>query len=238
MAIPVIIVPILTEPERLIALLHSIDYPVERVVVIDNGGVVDPHIGWREQVLPLVHVVKPGWNLGVSASWNLGIKCWPLAPYFVIVNHDIEFGPGDLARLDAAVEPRANAVYYMNGMAAFAVTPPALAAVGWWDEGGFIPAYDEDLDWQYRARLVGTQEVEVGFTGTHAGSATIMSDSRLRFANARTHPANDAYYAAKWGGPKQGGETFSTPFNRGGHVGDFRLDINRLRDLTWPRKED
>lgn len=236
--IPVMIVPILTEPERLERLLDSIDRPLGLMVVIDNGGVVDPFGGARHMRHFPIHVVKPGWNLGVAASWNLGIKCSPLAPYWVIVNHDIEFGPGDLARLEAAVEPRANAVYYALGMAAFAVTPPAMAAVGWWDEQ-IMPAYDEDLDWQRRARLVGTVEVEVGFTGSHAGSATIYSDPRLRHANGRTHQANDAYYAAKWGGPKQGGETFSTPFNRGGHVGDWRLDINRLRDLTWPRpKED
>lgn len=235
--VPVLIVPILTEPERLDALLASIDHPVGRVVVIDNGGVVDPLIGGRHMMPFRVDVVKPGWNLGVAASWNLGIKCSPLAAWWLISNHDITLGPGDLARLEAVVEPRANAVYYLDGMAAFALTPPALQAAGWADEM-ICPAYDEDLDWQRRMRLAGTVEVEAGFTGSHAGSATIYSDPRLRFANGRTHPANDAYYAAKWGGAKQGGETYSTPFNRGGHVGDWRLDINRLREQTWPRKED
>ena len=235
--IPVLIVPILNGPDRLVRLLDSIDVPVARVTVIDNGDVVDRLIGGRSMYPFVIHVVKPGANLGVAASWNLGIKCSSKAPYWVILNHDLVPGPGDLARLEAAVEPRANAVYYMLGMAAFAVTPPAMSAVGWWDEN-IHPAYDEDLDWQRRARLVGTVEVETGFTGSHEGSSTIMSDPVLRHANGRTHQANDTYYAAKWGGQKQGGETFSTPFDKGGHVGDWRLDINRLREQAWPRKED
>lgn len=235
--IPVLICPVLNRPDLLLAMLKSVDHPVGLCIVIDNGGVVEPYIGWTQQVGFPVRVVKPGWNLGVAASWNLGIKCSPLSPWWAIVNSDLEFGPGDLDRLVAAVEPRANAVYYSIGMTAFAVTPPALQAVGLWDES-IVVAYDEDVDWQRRARLVGTLEVETGFTGTHVGSATIMSDPVYRAANARTHPANDAYYRAKWGGDKQGGETFSTPFNKGGHVGDWRLDIQRLRDFTWPRKED
>lgn len=232
--IPVIIVPILNQPELLDRMLASIDYPVERVIVIDNGGVVDTLTGGRHMYPFIVHVVKPGWNLGVAASWNLGIKASPLSPWWCIVNHDIEWGKGDLARLDAAVDTHANAIYYSFGMAAFGVTYHAIRSVGFWDES-IHPAYNEDLDWQRRARLIGTIEVETGFTGTHVGSATIHSDPVLRFHNGRTHAANDAYYAAKWGGPKQGGETFSTPFNRGGHPGDWRLDIERLRTQAWPK---
>lgn len=237
MTIPCMIVPILTQPELLDKMLASIDHPVERVIVIDNGACIDTSLGGRAVMPFKVNVVRLPHNIGVAASWNLGIKASPLSPYFVIVNHDIEWGPGDLARLEAKVDPRANAVYYSFGMAAFAVTPPALQAVGWWDES-IHPAYDEDIDWQRRARLVGTLEVETGFTGKHVGSATIMSDPVLRAYNGRTHAANDRYYAAKWGGEKQGGETFTTPFNRGGHMGDWRLDIERLRQQAWPRSKE
>lgn len=233
--IPVIIVPILTEPERLVRLLASIDHPVGQVVVIDNGQVVDPFIGGRNLLPYKVHVIEVPHNLGVSASWNLGIKVTPHAPWWCIVNHDIVFGPGDLAALDASVNPGASAVYRMEGMAAFGVTYHAVRAAGFWDEN-FVPAYNEDLDWQRRAALAGVIDVKVPFTGTHAGSSTIYSDPVLRASNGRTHGMNDAYYAAKWGGPKQGGESFPTPFNRGGHVGDWRLDIERLRTQAWPKR--
>lgn len=233
--IPALIVPILTQPDLLTAMLDSINYPVERVIVIDNGDVVDRNIGGRTMYPFKVRVIQPGANLGVSASWNLGIKASATAPWWLITNHDVTFGAGDLARLDQTVEARAAVLYLMLGMAAFAVTPPTLHAAGWFDEAIF-PAYNEDIDYQRRCDLAGVPRVEVGWSGTHVGSATIYSDPVLRHYNSLTHPKNDVYYARKWGGPKEGGETFSTPFNAGGHVGDWRLDINRLRDQAWPKR--
>lgn len=235
MSIPAMIVPILNRPDLLDRMLASIDHPVDRVVVIDNGDVVDPLTGGRHQYPFVVRVIQPGHNLGVGASWNLGIKATAYAPWWFVANFDLEWGPGDLARLEAMVDPRAAIVYRMFGYAAFALTPHALREIGWFDEN-LHPAYNDDLDYDRRRELAGIGAVETGFTGTHVGSATIHSDTALRRANGFTHGQNDAYYAAKWGGPKQGGETFTTPFNRGGHVGDWRLDIHRLRDQAWPDK--
>jgi glycosyltransferase involved in cell wall biosynthesis len=227
--IPVLIVPILNQPELLDAMLGSIDHPVDRVVIIDNGDVLDE--GWLTWH-PQYRVIQPGHNLGVAASWNLGMKVTPQAPWWLIVNHDITFGPGDLARLEETVNPAAATIYFMLGMASFAITRYTVNAVGVFDEN-FAPAYNEDLDFARRLDLLALPRVEVGFSGTHVGSATIHSDPALRAQNGATHMANDAYYARKWGGHKQGGETFSTPFNRGGHVGDWRLDPERLRHQTW-----
>lgn len=235
--IPSLIVPFINRKDLLDAFLRSIDHPVRRIHVIDNSGGLDPFFAGREMLNLPVHVTQPGWNLGVAASWNLGVKGDPLASWWLICNSDIEFGAGDLERLAATVEPRAAAVYKMLGYAAFAVTAPLIHEVGWFDEG-YVIGYNDDLDYDRRVELAGLPRVEVGFTGSHVGSAAIYSDPRLRFANSQSHPKNDAYYAAKWGGPKQGGETFSTPFNRGGHVGDWSLDINRLRDQIWPREKE
>src|SRR6478609_1560237 len=98
MSIPVLIVPILNQPELLYRMLKSIDHPVDRVVVIDNGDVVldlSEDEPWGQ-----LRIVRPGHNLGVAASWNLGLRVTPQAPWWLIVNHDLEFGPGDLARLE------------------------------------------------------------------------------------------------------------------------------------------
>lgn len=224
--IPVLAAPILNRPDLLDAMLASIDHPVDRIVVIDNGDVVS-----RRDV----RVIAPGWNLGVAASWNLVIKANPLAPWWLIVNSDITFGPGDLARLEATVDPDRAAIYMMLGFAAFAITRHTVNAVGMFDEG-FVVAYNEDVDYSRRADLAGVPRIEVGFSGTHVGSATIYSDPLLRQWNGASHAANDAYYASKWGGHKQGGETLPTPFNRGGHVGDWRFDLERIRANTWPRR--
>lgn len=231
--IPVLIVPVLSGPDLLRRMLDSIDHPVGKVIVIDNGDVVDSQIGGRHLMPFPVRVIAPGHNLGVAASWNLGIKATPDAPWWCIVNHDIEFGPGDLARLDQEVNTGANAAYLLSDFAAFGVTYHAIRSVGFFDEG-IHPAYNEDVDWAHRAALAGAKLIKVPFTGTHTGSATIRDPHWKRF-NDVTHGLNDTYYAAKWGGPKQGGETFTTPFNRGGHLGDWRPDIETLRRNAWRR---
>lgn len=236
MSIPVMIVPVLNRPDLLYAMLASIDHPIEKVIIIDNGDVVDIHGDWTPTLRGVqpIHIISPGHNLGVGASWNLGVKASPLADWWLIANSDLEWGAGDLARIEAQIEPRAAILYKSLGLAAFVLTPPTLAAVGWFDEN-FVLGYDEDVDYCRRCDLAGVRQVEVGFTGAHVGSATIHSDPELRAWNARSHPANDAYYARKWGGHKQGGETFSSPFNRDGSVREWNLDINRLREQTWPR---
>ena len=224
--IPVLIVPVLNRYDLLDRMLDSIDHPVGHVVIVDNGGGLE-HDGLHS-VIRLPH------NIGVGAAWNLGMKVTPLAPWWLIANNDLEWGQGDLARLTDAVDPEADDLYFMLGMAAFAVTRYTIGRLGYFDEN-IHPAYDEDVDYSRRADLVGVRKVEVGFTGSHVGSATIYSDAELRRRNAHTHWANDLYYAAKWGGQKQGGETFATPFNREGHVGEWQLDPERLRTQAWKR---
>lgn len=230
--IPVLIVPILNRPDLLEALYESIDYPVGRLIVIDNGSCMP----WLDRTKgPPIQIVMPGHNLGVSASWNLGLKVAPAESWWLIANSDITFGRGDLEQLDQLVDPASNRHYFMLGMSIFAITPYTLRDVGYFDEN-FHPAYDEDLDWHRRALLAGSERVDPPFTGTHVGSATIMADPSFRRQNGVTHAANDAYYARKWGGHKLGGETFSTPFDRGGHVGDWRLEPDRLISQSWKKE--
>lgn len=228
--IPTLIVPTLNRPDLLEKMLASIDHPVAQTIVIDNGGRVG-----QVRIAPASLIALPH-NIGVAASWNLGMKVTPKAPWWLMVNDDIEFGPGDLARLEATVDPGAAGIWFMLGMAAFAITRHTLNAIGWPDEAVSHPAYNEDVDYARRLDLAGLPRHEVGFTGTHVGSATIMSDPVLRAINGQTHSANDQHYARKWGGHKQGGETFSTPYDRGGHLGDWRPDIEVLRRQAWPRR--
>lgn len=232
MSIPVLIVPVLNRLDLLYQMLDSIDHPVDRIIVIDNGTIIEPHdLPWDQPY----HVIQPGHNLGVSGGWNLGLKVTPTAPWWLIANFDLTFGRGDLAQLEAMVDPASNDHYFMLGMALFAITRHTLRDVGYFDEN-FHPAYDEDLDWHRRALLAGSKRVDPPFTGVHVGSATIYSDPGYRRQNGATHSANDAYYARKWGGTKLGGETFSTPFNRGGHVGDWRLEPERLATQSWKKE--
>ncbi len=80
--IPVMVVPVLNRYDLLQRMLDSIDFPVADLLLIDNGGDVDrlrfPDFVLNSHILPL-----PA-NLGVSGSWNLGVKLFPHAPKWIL----------------------------------------------------------------------------------------------------------------------------------------------------------
>ena len=219
-------IPVINRPDLLLRMVDSIDVPAE-VVVIDNspdGAIVDA-LGDRD-----VSLVIPPTNLGVAASWNLIIRTHPAEPWWVIANADTELAPGDLERLAAEMAKPGPRWVGMNGdWRVFAINAAAIEAAGFFDEN-FHPIYCEDADYERRCSLAGVHWYFVPGGATHAGSTAIRSGYAA--ANARTYPANVAYYAAKWGGPVRGG-TYTSPFNRGGSVRDWALDLWRLRELAW-----
>ena len=200
-------------------MVASVDEPVGRWVCIDNGSGADAP--------GVIHLPA---NLGVSASWNLGIKLTIDAPWWAIVNDDIVFAPGDLAVLAAAMHEQP-VIATLDGFSAFAINRPALEAVGWFDEN-FHPAYVEDCDYEYRARLARVPIIPLAGGLTHERSSTI-ADARWRKENHRTYPRQNDYFRAKWGGGIRGGETLDTPHGRGGSVADWTLDVGRLAELRW-----
>lgn len=224
--IPVLGIPVLNRPDLLQRCLASIDVDVDRLVLIDNGGVTDD---LPEQYWPAVTI--PPSNLGVAASWNFIIRTTPAAPWWCLVNADVEFAPGDLARLaDVMADPSARVACLVE-FGAFGINAACVDRVGWVDES-FVPIYCEDIDYRYRCRLAGVPVVDVPSGATHVGSVSYRSDPERAAHNARTYPLNVAYYEAKWGGP-MGRETYRSPFNRGGPVSEWHLDRRRLADQAW-----
>lgn len=221
-------IPVLNRPDLLAACLHSIDLPV-RLVIIDNS----PR-GFAAEVAPdSARIVRPPSNLGVAASWNHIIRTAPQDPYWLIANADTVFGPGDLARLCAEMDKGGPRWVGMNGdWRVFGLSAEAVETVGFFDEN-FAPIYCEDADYEYRCTLAGVPWYFLDGGSTHVGSVSYRSDERNARHNARTYPANVAYYEEKWGGSLRGGERFTTPFNLGGHVGDWRLRLERLRANAW-----
>lgn len=121
--IPVLGIPHFNRPDLLLRCLASIDYPVEHLVIIQNGEHKDmpplvsvnhalehlpPDFKVGQSVENYVRPVKqltviqhP--NAGVAGAWNEIIKLFPAA-WWLISNNDIEFAPGDLGRLAGHVE--------------------------------------------------------------------------------------------------------------------------------------
>lgn len=224
--IPVIGVPVLVRPETLEEMLGSIDVEVGRVVIVDNGGVVPPNDN------PKMTIIRPGHNLGVSASWNLIMKATPDAAWWAFVGFDIVLAPGDLARLAARMDDGLG-VGLLGGFSAFGFSRHALKTAGWFDEN-YIPAYFEDNDMDYRCRLTGVTMEALPAGMRHRPSSTIRSSLELAEANSRTFAMNARYFLDKWGGGAYR-EVFTTPFDKGGSPRDWELDIDRLKEMRWGR---
>ena len=221
-------VPCISRPDMLARFLRSVDtdWPL---VVIDNSSGTEI----AEACEPFdVTLVMPPSNLGVAASWNFLIRTHPAEDWWCIANADTELAPGDLERLARAMvgdEPR---WLGMNGdWRVMGLNRACVEIVGFFDEN-YHPIYCEDADYERRCTLAGVEWGFIDGGATHAGSATIQ-ERRYGEANARTYPQNVDYYRRKWGGHLRGGETYSTPFNRGGSVRDWTLDLSRLRAQAW-----
>lgn len=223
--IPALIVPVLTGRHLLDQMLASVDEPVERLIVIDNGGIAAGIAGT---------VITPGRNLGVAVSWNLGLKCVPSAPWWLISNHDVRYRPGDLRRLVTYMDGGGSVATLGDSFSAFALSAATVARVGLFDEN-FVPAYCEDVDYRRRCSLAGINVADLGRI-EHVSSATIHGTPELAHANDSTYPSNRTYYEAKWGRPSEQ-EHFTTPFNRGGSLAAWTLDWNRFaaHSQTWDR---
>lgn len=161
MSLPVIGVPILNGFHWLHRLVLSVDYPVDNFFIINNGNpdLVKP-INDLVQV-PHKYIKKfsvshlPG-NIGVSGAWNLIIKTYLNAPYWVLASHDVAFDPGFLEEMHlAAQDPRADMVHGYPGdfqdgaYDLFLVKDRIVQKYGLFDEN-LYPAYGEDLDYDMR----------------------------------------------------------------------------------------
>lgn len=231
--IPVLACPILNHPDLLEQMLGSVDETVARVYIIDNGGVVPDDIAcaWAKRI----HVADTGCNLGVARSWNLAIEANLDAPWWLIVNNDIVFAPGALARLgeamDAATGPLVGSLW---GFGAFALNAAAVETAGWFDPC-FTPIYFEDSDWQRRAVLKGIPQVNIHSDTVHLAERSHAADPALTEANTRTKYVNRERYERKWGRGQAGLETFDTPFDAGGDPAIVTLPpLSLLRAQRWP----
>ena len=230
MSIPVLALPILNRYDLGYKMLSTVDYPVERLYIIDNGGDWNhDKPDWATQM----HVADPGANLGWGAALNLTFKANLNAPWWFFVNSDVEFAPGALEAAAEAIwgDPGPAAVY-LAGYSAFGVNDKAIEKVGFLDES-YHPCYCEDSDWHARAERIGGVTFHRPGTETkhvEGGSVTIkVAGTR----NQDTYPKNVAYHKVKWGGDPWS-EKYSTPWDQGGDPSVTTAPkLSRLRSLAW-----
>jgi GT2 family glycosyltransferase len=230
--IPVLIIPVLNRWDLAERLLASVDVPVDRIVIVDNGQLGIEHPG--------AEVIRPIANLGCGGGFNAGIIQTPDAPWWLWASNDMEFGPGDMAAIAQRVE-RATGPAMVTGdrrderllrNVYGAINRATVEAVGLFDEWTFYPAYFEDDDYEYRCRMGGVEWIEYNGQIRHQRSSTINSDPAIAAANARTFPLNRDRYVAKWGGAP-GAETYPRPWNLPVPLSYTRVDLAGRAARTW-----
>ncbi|MCP9777827.1 MULTISPECIES: hypothetical protein [unclassified Cyanobium] len=214
--LPLLGVPLLNGVEHLLALLASLDLPVQTLAIVDQSGDRNDEeaVALRRVLVRLeeeghprvgrVRVARPFGNLGVAGAWNLILRSFPEASLALIANHDVRLAPGVLAMaLERMDTDRPQFMPLLPGeraFSAFLLTALAWDAVGLFDER-FYPAYCEDLD--YRDRLLACPAVDrLDGSFAHAPmlacnpqeSATLRRDPTLAAQNRRSFPLNRLWY--------------------------------------------
>ena len=186
-----LIVPVLNRYDLLQRMLDSVDVPVEHLLVIDNG--TGSTLTFNENFKKVTVLDMPA-NLGVSGSWNLGIKSFPYAHRWFIVSNDVVFEPGALEKLAKANRDEITLTGEAPHWQAFALGDEAVNDIGLFDESLF-PAYFEDNDYTRRAEFAGVNIRLVNLAIRHDNSSTIKAGYMDK--NEKTYFKNESYYRSK-----------------------------------------
>ena len=193
--IPVLIIPVLNRYDLLDDNLNTIDYPIGEILIINNGK--ETYEPKRKDLN--VRVLNLPSNLGMSGSWNLGIKLYPHQEYWIYSSADTHWVPGALEKLNAA-SGKDKLIMTTEAWSCFSIGENIIREVGLFDEF-FYPIYFEDNDYYERVMrssvkdgyVNGTIEVNV----PHGASQTINSDKNLKKRNNETFVVNEEYFQQK-----------------------------------------
>jgi len=72
--IPILAIPVLNRYDLLDSNLETIDYPIKEILIINNGK--EKYESDRKDLN--IRVLNLPSNLGMSGSWNLTIKLYPI----------------------------------------------------------------------------------------------------------------------------------------------------------------
>lgn len=240
--IPVLIAPAYNRHDLLLRMLRSIDVPVTKGLVLDNGMNINPAtdgVLLAEMMrLNLSLFTPPFSSIGYGGGINFSILQTSDAPWWMWVSNDVEFEPGHLATVIERMNQTEGPRIVTGGFTWAAVNRALIEVVGLVDEHSFFPIYYDDNDYHHRCKLAEVEWVEDWANGSKHGdggspaSLTIASDQKAKDANNRSFMLNQAEYRQKWGGDP-GSEVHESPWNTGFPVWVTRPSVNGRRDRQW-----
>jgi hypothetical protein len=255
--IPVFGVPIVNGFRWLNKLVDSIDYPITNFIVINNGNFemtsqLD-NLRNSNKHITNFHIINLPNNIGCSSAWNLIIKLYPMAPYWVISNHDVSYPAGFLQKMmELGYDSSVGIVHGDNehppglklgGWEIFLIRDFVIQEYGLFDEN-LYPAYGEDIDYYMRIFANGNilkRITTVGIPFFHGdstdyadgGCQTINEDAVLKSKVAIAHKLNErVYLTQKWGNTWNMCTPYSHPFNNE----QFPISYN-IYDLEFIRQK-
>jgi hypothetical protein len=245
--IPVLGTMIYNRPDYLERMLRSLDYPVEKLIIILNA--VTEEIAAVADLARTLHpgviIHNPGFNqpkpvnLGFCGGWNWLLR-HHMGDWVMMCGNDTQFLPGQMQKIAEYYEKHKNdsppmgLVNTTYGWNIQGITKAGLDVMGYLDENCY-PLYFEDVDYNQRHTIALRNkwlsypaEGECNIQVHHEVSATsraLTTEKSERMAKACER--NEAYCIRKWGG-KQCHETFEHPFNNPAlSIRDWTLEPGR-----------
>jgi hypothetical protein len=161
-------------------LIDSIDYPVEKLVIIDNSGKREFQPKVDSSLIKETWLIQVPHGLGANGAWNLIIKSTPFAPYWVIPNDDSWFEPGALETIASEVDTEAfNFVDIIPKWSCVIPSEGSVRLAGLWDEA-FHPIYFDDDDYQWRMTELGVKFNHIPAKVHHDNSSTLHDGHQER----------------------------------------------------------
>jgi len=170
-AIPVLGIPIVNGFRWVDRLIKSIDYPIENVIIMNNGNDpklekdLDSLVKKGSPYVSSMKVVHFPSNMGVPFAWNFIIKSFLMEPYWIISNHDVAFMPGLLEEMHySALIDDVHLVHPNEGLFKigtydlFLITEKGVQEIGLFDEN-LYPAYGEDSDFIMRSENLNSKKI-------------------------------------------------------------------------------
>jgi len=252
-SIPVIGVAIVNGFHWLQRLVDSVDYPVDNFVIFNNNGRgeltddLDKLANRPHKYINKVTVCHMPSNIGVAGAWNLIIKSYMNAPYWIISNHDVAFIPGLLEEMaQTASDPEIGMVHPNGGdfgdgsYDLFLIKDWVVQSHGLFDENCY-PAYCEDADYIMRVknkpfkRVTQLSKIHLhgeGLAGeyyTH-GAQTKKTSPELNSRLDNINETNFQYLNSKWGEGWRMTNPWKHPMNRVGiPLGYTTYDLEFVR---------
>jgi GR25 family glycosyltransferase involved in LPS biosynthesis len=221
--IPVIGAPVVNSTYWISRLIMSVDYPVENFVIINNNGrgeldeELNRLVKMDHKFIDNIKVVHMPANVGCAGAWNLIIKCYMLAPYWIIANDDVAFGPGLLGEMVERIngDPMVGMIhpnagdFNVGAWDLFLIRENVVKVFGLFDENTY-PAYCEDADYIMRMshrpirKIVGLENKYMHGHGDstmyyQTGSQTEKNENGLKEKLDHSNELNIDYLTRKWG---------------------------------------